>query len=153
MELTLPPRVRTSCWYQNSVAVERGALVFSPKICEQWVQIKQGMHKPAPAPAADWEVHPSTAWNYGLIVNASDPEKSVEVVAKPLGKFPFTPEGAPVELRVKGRRVPDWSLVKNSAAPPPPSPVVSGESVETLTLIPYGSAKLRITAFPQVSEQ
>jgi hypothetical protein len=34
------------------------------------------------------------------------------------------------------------------AAPPPKSPAASRAPIENLTLIPYGAAKLRITAFP-----
>ena len=150
VELTFPLRMRTSNWYQNSVAIERGPLVFSLKIGEDWRKITKGMHKPAPAPAADWEVRPTTAWNYGLVINQNDVEKSVEVIEKAVRTSPFTSQGAPVELRVKGRRIPEWTLVRGSAGPLPPSPVRSQEPDETLTLIPYGSAKLRITAFPRV---
>ena len=52
------------------------------------------------------------------------------------------------ELRVKGRRVPEWDMYMNSAGPLPQSPVKSSEPIEELTLIPYGCAKLRITEFP-----
>jgi len=51
-------------------------------------------------------------------------------------------------LMARGRRIPEWKLINGSAAPPPQSPVSSTEAVEPLTLIPYGAAKLRITAFP-----
>lgn len=150
--LSLPMQIRTSRAYHNSVVVERGPLVFSLRIGEKWLKIDKGMSKPAPSPATDWTVEPTTPWNYGLIINRDHPEQSVEVVEKKIGEFPFSSDGAPVELRIKGRRVPEWKLVDGSAGPLPVSPVSSSEEMETLTLIPYGSAKLRITAFPQLGE-
>jgi hypothetical protein len=58
--------------------------------------------------------------------------------------------GAPVELTVTGRRVPAWTLVEGSAGPLPQSPAASNLPDESLTLVPYGSAKLRVTAFPRI---
>jgi len=148
--LTFPMRIRASRWYHNSLAVERGPLLFSLKIGEKWNKIGKGMSHPAPAPAADWEVAPTTPWNYGLVVDPDHPEQSVQANEKPMGEYPFSSDGAPIELRVKGRRIPAWKLVEGSAGPLPQSPVESSEPLETLTLIPYGAAKLRVTAFPQL---
>jgi DUF1680 family protein len=142
VELILPMRVRTSRWYAGSVDVERGPLVFSLRIQEDWRKIKQH------GPAADWEVYPKSDWNYGLVVNENDPASSFEVKEKPVSERPFSPEGAPVVIEAKGRKIPDWQLVNGSAGPLPQSPASSSEPEETLTLLPYGSAKLRITAFP-----
>ena len=150
--LSLPMQIRTSRAYHNSVVVERGPLVFSLRIGEKWQKIDKGMSKPAASPASDWTVEPTTPWNFGLIINREHPEQSVEVVEKKIGDFPFSSDGAPVELRIKGRRVPEWKLVDGSAGPLPMSPVSSHGAIEKLTLIPYGSAKLRITAFPQLTE-
>jgi hypothetical protein len=69
-----------------------------------------------------------------------------------MSQDPFTPDGAPVDIKITGRRVPQWTLVNGSAGPLPPSPVLSREPDETLTLIPYGAAKLRITTFPQIAQ-
>ncbi|HXG66949.1 MAG TPA: beta-L-arabinofuranosidase domain-containing protein [Blastocatellia bacterium] len=150
--LTLPMRVRVTRGYQDSVTLERGPLVYSLRIGEDWRKLDKGMRRPAKPPAADWEVHPTTAWNYAIKINAARPEESAQVVEKAVGEYPFSADGAPVELRVQGRRLPEWTVVKGSAGPLPKSPVASREPEETLTLIPYGAAKLRITAFPQVSE-
>jgi hypothetical protein len=148
--LRFPMEVRTSRWYHNSVAVERGPLVFALKIADDWKKVTRGMQKPAPPPAADWEVSATTPWNYGLVLPDDHSPQQFKVVERPIGAFPYSADGAPVEIRVRGRRLPDWKLVNGSAGPLPYSPASSQESIEDVTLIPYGSAKLRITAFPQL---
>jgi len=142
VEISLPMKLRVSRWYQNSIALERGPLVYSLKIGEDWKKLRDR------SPAADWEVFPTTPWNYGLLLDPDRPEASIQVQEKRVGDYPFSAEGAPVELMANGRRIPEWKLINGSAAPPPQSPVSSTEAVEPLTLIPYGAAKLRITAFP-----
>jgi uncharacterized protein len=72
----------------------------------------------------------------------------VQTIAATTNGVPFTERGHHVSLEVLGRRLPQWQLQEESAGFLPISPVVSTEPEETLTLIPYGAAKLRITAFP-----
>jgi DUF1680 family protein len=138
VEIHFPMDLRTSRWYNNSAAVERGPLVFSLRIGEDWRKLRDK------APAADWEVHATTPWNYALQIDT----KQMKVRENPVGNFPFSPEGAPVEITAPARKLPQWGMKNASAAPPPSSPVTSTEPLETVTLIPYGAAKLRITAFP-----
>jgi hypothetical protein len=146
--LRLPMAVRTTRWFNDSVALERGPLVYSLRIGEDWRKLTTGMKNPARPPAVDWEVHPTTAWNYALAIDPERAASAVEVTEKPLGAVPFSPHGAPIELLVPGRRLEGWTMTDGSAEPPPTSPVTTTGPDETLTLVPYGSAKLRITAFP-----
>jgi len=140
VELHLPMKVEVERRYNDSVTIRRGPLVYSLKIGERWEKIK------GEEPHADYAVYPTTPWNYGLIIDPEDPQ--VEVLKKNVGDVVYGPDNAPIELKVKGRRVPEWGMVENDAAAPPQSPVKSSEPVEELTLIPYGCAKLRITEFP-----
>jgi DUF1680 family protein len=148
VELRLPMRVRVLPDFNESVSVERGPLVYSLKLGEQWQKLRE-----RPTQADDYEVHPTTPWNYGLLL-PTGPALSTAFNVKelPTSGVLFSPAGAPVELQVRGVRLPSWQLAENSAGPPPLSPVAkpAGATVETLTLIPYGSAKLRITSFPVV---
>jgi DUF1680 family protein len=136
VELHFPMTVRTSTWFNNSTAVERGPLVFSLKIGESWHKLRQS------GPAADWEIYPTSPWNYALLPGG------FQVTEKPMAQQPFRAESAPVEIAVKARRLPAWTLVDDSPGPIPVSPVTSRRPEETVTLVPYGAAKLRITAFP-----
>lgn len=148
VELKLPMRVRTVRGFADSVSVERGPLVYSLKIEESWRKLKQT------GPVTDWEVYPASAWNYGLRLVGSAAQ--FEVLEAPLARQPFVNGAPPVALKAKARRLPQWMLVNDSAAPPPPSPVslpVKEEATgkwqdETVTLVPYGGARLRITSFP-----
>jgi DUF1680 family protein len=148
VRLTFPMRTRVSAGYRGSVSIERGPLVFSLPVGEDWRRITSGMKKPAPAPAADWEVLPTTAWNYAL--RLAPGEATLKVVERAVGPVPFARENPPIELEVVGRRLPEWQLEDGSAGTLPQSPVISKERDETLRLIPYGMARLRITAFPRL---
>ena len=142
VEICFPMPVEAVRGFNNGVTIQRGPLVYSLKIGEEWRKLRDK------APAADWEVRPATPWNYALAVDDKRPAQSLRFTERPLGQFPFTPDGAPVTVAAKARRLPEWRMEGGSAAPPPVSPVKSGEPVETVTLIPYGAAKLRITVFP-----
>jgi hypothetical protein len=61
---------------------------------------------------------------------------------------PYTAAAAPVEITARARRLPQWTLVDDSPGILPVSPVATKRPEETVTLVPYGAAKLRITAFP-----
>jgi hypothetical protein len=144
VEIEFPRAPRISRWFNDSIAIERGPLVFSLGIGESWVKLRdRGM-------TADWQVFPASAWNYALDVDKADPAKSIDVDEAAVGEIPFSRRHSAVELRVKARRLNGWHSVDCVAEPAPPSPVVTDEPAETVKLIPYAAAKLRITAFPQL---
>jgi len=142
VELHFPMRVVNSTWFNNSIAVERGPLIFSLKIGECWSHLRQS------GPATDWEVYPTTPWNYALVVDQKGAAPPFSVTELPVGYQPFSLEGSPVEIAAQARRLPEWQIEDDSAGPLPVSPVTSNRHVETISLVPYGAAKLRITAFP-----
>jgi hypothetical protein len=70
----------------------------------------------------------------------------------PLPPQPFTPQAAPIELKAKARKIPAWGFDRfGLAAVLQPSPIRSEEPLETVTLVPMGCARLRVSAFPTVS--
>jgi DUF1680 family protein len=144
--LTLPMKPRVSRWFNNSIAIERGPIVFSYGIGESWVKLRnRGL-------TADWQVFPTNEWNYALIIDSESPEKSIKTVETEVGQSPFAGKHVPVRLQVKARQLTAWRAEDGAANPIPESPVVSDQPEETITLIPYAAAKLRITAFPQCKD-
>jgi hypothetical protein len=116
--------------------------VYSLAIGEGWRKVG------GEEPRADWEVYPTTPWNYALEPDQLARPKSIVFEHQSVGRAPFSPEGAPVRATVRGRRLPAWGIEHNAAGDLPISPVASTEQVESLTLIPYGCTNLRVTEFP-----
>jgi hypothetical protein len=142
--MRMPMPVIVSQGYRGSAYVSRGPLLFSLDIGEKWKKVADR------GKAADWEVDPTTPWNYALVVNRNDPQSSFSVQIGKMGPQPFSPEGTPVALRAKGVPVREWKLVDGSAGPIPESPVKAAGPLVDIRLVPYGAAKLRITEFPRV---
>ena len=131
--------------------VRRGPLVYALQMGEEWRKTGNPWpdFKNRPAEAADFEVYPTTPWNYALLIDPAKPENSITLAKRPVGKYIFDSRQPPLLLKVKGRRVPEWKLDEfQNAGDLPPSPVQSSGNLEEITLIPYGAAKLRVTVFP-----
>jgi hypothetical protein len=144
LEIVFPLKPRVSRWFNDSIAVERGPLVFSYGIGEDWVKLRdRGM-------TADWQVYPSAQWNYAISATPDNVGDEILVRESEVGKTPFSAKPTAVELEVTARKLPDWHAEDGAADPVPVSPVASSEPDEKVRLVPYAAAKLRITAFPKL---
>lgn len=149
LELTLPMNVRTETRYNNAVSILRGPLYYSVKVGERYKDLKR-YHETFPV--IDWQIEPTTPWNYGLLVDLQNPEKSFTTEKRKISKLPFDQQNPPVVLKAKGRVLPQWVMANNSAADPPPSPVTSDQPLVDVELIPYGNTRLRVTEIPVLAQ-
>jgi hypothetical protein len=163
--LSLPMELTCRTWQvnQNSISVNYGPLTFSLKIDEEYQKISstasaiadskwQKDAEPEKWPA--YQIEPQSAWNYGLLLNTQKPSVSLEVIRKswPADNYPFSSENTPIEIRAKGKRIPEWGIDRYGLVDVLPLyPVRTDEKVEDITLIPMGAARLRISAFPALT--
>ena len=157
-ELTIrfPMAPRVTRRYNDAVAIERGPLVYSLKIGEQWTRVNADKPHREP-PHADYELRPTTPWNYGLVA-AGDGVAGLTFEERPVGEQPFSQEGAGMTASAKARRLPDWRIDRGWAAErsssdrgwADPNRRAAPQPEENVTLIPYGCARLRITEFPRI---
>jgi len=146
--LTLPMEITVRTWEKNhnAVSIDRGPFTYSLKIEQRWSRYGGSDAFP------EYEVFPTTPWNYGLVIDPKNPAASLEFTPKE-GPPSFDPAKMPLAIKAKAKRIPNWRLdARGLIAPLQASPVRSSEPVETITLVPMGAAPLRITAFPLIGE-
>jgi uncharacterized protein len=165
ISVELPMQLRAENSYNNSLTVLRGPLLFSLRIEKEFKSIKINYDNFSYKGSVDWQIDPGSAWNFGLLMNKANIMRGIKVTENPVGKYPFSDRGdmiwsadsgkysawtqdAPVIIKARGMKIPEWTLKNNSADVPPMSPVKPEGDAEIITLVPYGCARLRITEFP-----
>ena len=142
---------------QHSVSVDYGPLTLSLEIGEEYIRMdsretatgSSRWHEGADDSAwPSWTIKATTPWNYAL--DMSVPVRFKERRPWPADDNPFTLESVPLRFTSTAARVPSWGLDDTGFTEvlPEESAPRSPES-ETVTLVPMGAARLRISAFPQ----
>ncbi len=170
VNVTLTMPVFTERRYNNSIAVRKGPLYFALRIGKEFSQIQlesKSYRTINYMGSADWQIEPATAWNYGLKIDPQLPENTMNIERFSLHEYPFGDRGdmvyieqwdshlswqheAPVVISVPAYKIPGWIMRHNSAGETPHSPVTVDTPEDTVTLVPYGCARLRIAEFPVV---
>lgn len=145
--LTLPMEAKLVERPNNLYAITRGPLVYSLAVEENWMQINKDIEGHE-YPHCDYEVFPTTAWNYGLVIDKENFDKKIKFLEKPIEKYPFSPEGAPIIAKIKGKKV-EWSEKDGVPNVAPKMSWVAAE-VEEIKFIPFGCTNLRMTEMPIV---
>ena len=162
VSLRVPMSLSMRRWQvnKNSVSVDYGPLTLSLKIKERYVKRdskETAIHDSQwqkNADASQWpttEIYADSPWNYALYLNPANALGDIEVVKKPwpADNFPFTLESVPLEFKAKGRQVPSWTLDATKLCGVLPDECApKAVTLDDITLVPMGAARLRISAFP-----
>ncbi|RYX84370.1 DUF1080 domain-containing protein [bacterium] len=148
IEITFPMTVQVMEGTNGAVSVRRGPLVYALGLNENWKSYEESKL----AGFESYDVTTDSAWNFGLVLNATNAANSFQVVKKKVGTDPFEAGKSPIALRVQGKRLDEWTMRFDGRLPhePPVSPVASNAPTQTLELVPFGSQMLRISEFPVI---
>ncbi len=91
--MEIPMNIRFEKRYNNSFSVLRGPLYFSLRIEKEFRSVKLNYDNFGYKGTADWEIYPLSPWNYGLMIDLTNPTRGFEVTENKPGVYPFADKG------------------------------------------------------------
>jgi uncharacterized protein len=174
--LKLPMELKTSKWPKNGIALERGPIVYSLGIIPDMQVDKINHQNKSTEEFPAWNMYPISNWNYALDIDNENFKNKIKIIfEKIISENPWSLENAPIKIKAPARKVDGWKLEKKLIAgrkpyyfddeavvkdykenliltPELPNADIinasKNNSIETITLVPYGCTNLRITIFP-----
>lgn len=160
--VTYPMDFSMKTWQvnKNSVSVNYGPLTLSLNIDEDYKKVdsketaiwdSKWQETADPSQWPSYEIYPKSAWNYALVLGTKNPLSGLTVEKRewPEDDYPFKQQNSPLIFRAKGRLVPSWQLDQYKLCGVlPDEDCEKAETVDDITLVPMGTARLRITSFP-----
>ncbi|KAI9652958.1 MAG: hypothetical protein M1831_006287 [Alyxoria varia] len=141
--------IRTEPRTNDTVAVFNGALMYALEMGSSNIsRPPQGNWKtPPPSQALDFEIRNTTAWNYAIDTSTLTAHVDETKLASP----GFAPGAPPNYITTRACRI-DWPLFLDSVPDSPPTREKRKcvGSSETVRLVPYGSAKIRMGELPTI---
>lgn len=141
-------------------AVIRGPLTFVVPVAEDWQPFESHwFHGPAhDKKSAAYRILPKkgSIWNYALVVDKAHPDKSFTLKSFPAHADSVLWKDIPIGLEVKARKVLDWQIEGSKDRPMTPNlpykPMKLSAKATTITLVPFGCTRLRMSYLPIVEK-
>lgn len=160
--VNFPMDFSTRTWQvnKNSVSVNYGPLTLSLNIEEEHrkadsketaIGDSKWQETADPSKWPTYEIYPKSPWNYALVLDKKNPAGNLKVERRPwpADDFPFIQGNSPIVVKAKGRQIPSWGIDQYGLCSVlPDEDCIKSERKDDITLVPMGSARLRITSFP-----
>lgn len=145
---------------KNSVSLNYGPLTLSLNIGEECKKVdsrktaigdSKWQETADPSQWPTYEIYPTTPWNYALVLDKKNLFRNLKVEKRawPANNFPFTQNNSPFVVKAKGRQVSSWKIDEfGLCGVMPDEDCAKSAQIDNITLVPMGTARLRITSFP-----
>ena len=146
--LAFNPEIRLETYYNDAVAVVRGALVYGA-----WIGQTINVTRSYALNSKDLSITSTTPWNLALVVDRANPSASLSFTRTSApSSVPYNSTDVPIIISGSARIVPGWGTDKNAPVGPPASPACSaagacGEPIP-IVLVPFGSTHVRMAVLP-----